>query len=540
MIRIVLLLDSLDVAAWVWEAINQVKKVPNAQIVLAVINKTPKSSGKKSPFLYRLYRWADRKLFLKQPDAFARKNLTSLPNWEVPELQVKPIQKKYSDYLDSETIEQIHSYQPDLILRFGFRILRGEILNLSRLGVWSYHHGDIEAYRGGPPCFWEVIRQEETTGVVLQQLTDKLDDGQVLYQSCSQTDPLSVQRNANKIFWLSASFMARVLKEIEVMGEEEWKKTILEFQKPDPRHSPILTPPDTGEMLGIWINLWGRNLARKIKEGFKKPHWEITYASKVKIGEKLPAFQVIFNSEKKLKKGGFRADPFPLDKDGETWVFYEEFDPDQNKGKLGVGKWMGSQLVQNCNILEESHHLSYPFVWEDKEQVFLIAESGEAGKIFRYRAKNFPYAWERLGVFFEGEGYDPTLFRHKDRYWLFLNQKPLPGTSPFVELYAYWTWDLENPQWTPHALNPIVSDVRSSRPAGKIFSEGNRLFRPAQDSGKRYGHRIIIQEILCLSETEYSEMTVQIISPDESMESLGTHTFNFTQDWIFSDAYFRK
>lgn len=540
MIRIVLLLDTLDVAAWVWEAINQVKQVPNAQIVLAVINKTPKPSGKKSPFLYRLYRWADRKLFLKQPDAFARKNLSSIPDWEVPEFQVKPIQKKYSDYLDSETIEQIKSYQPDLILRFGFRILRGEILNLSRLGVWSYHHGDIETFRGGPPCFWEVIQGKEITGVVLQQLTEKLDDGLVIYQSYCQTDPLSVQRNANKVFWLSSSFMARVLRQIDVMGEEIWKKNLSESQKSNPRHSPILTPPEAEKMFQAWAELWGRNFWRKIRETFRKPHWELTYSPKVNVIDDFHPFETIFISGDSLKKGGFRADPFPIKVDGGTWIFYEEFDPSQNKGKLAVGKWIDEKLSQNQIIIEESWHLSYPFVWEEKGQIYLIAESAESGKVYRYRAKKFPFEWERTDVFFDQEGYDPTLFRYEDRYWLFLNQKPIPGTSPFVELYAYWTLDLENPNWNPHALNPIVSDVRSARPAGRIFLEDDTLFRPAQDSGKRYGHQIKIQEIVCLNDIDYQERTVRIISPDDRKGSLGTHTFNFTEEWIFSDSYSRR
>ena len=58
-IRIVVLLDSIDVSAWVKEAIFQITKVPDAQLVLVVINKSPKSSGKKSPFLYRAYRSID-------------------------------------------------------------------------------------------------------------------------------------------------------------------------------------------------------------------------------------------------------------------------------------------------------------------------------------------------------------------------------------------------------------------------------------------------------------------------------------------------
>ncbi|RIW13094.1 hypothetical protein D0X99_16925 [Algoriphagus lacus] len=543
MIRIVLLLDSLEVSAWVYESILQVTKVPNARLVLAVINESPKSSGKKSPFLYRVYRYLDRKLFLKQPDAFSKKNLTSIPGWNVPKLLAQPVQKKYSDYFTSDTLEQIKLSKPDVILRFGFRIIKGDILNLAPLGVWSYHHGDPLRYRGGPPGFWEVMNQEETTGAVLLQLSEKLDDGMVLYQSHAQTDPLSVQRNANKVFWTSSYFIARVLNEISVLRLEKWKRKVENSQAPKKEKVPILTPPNSSKMISAWLGLWTRNFARKISEGSKKPYWEITVANRTSEQDVLNQafeFKKTPFPEKTLEKGSFWADPFPLDFEGKTWVFFEEFDYSQKKGKIGVGHWDGNTLQKTKVILEENWHLSYPFVWEENGSHFLIPESAESGKLFIYKSFEFPYKWESLGVFFEGEAFDPTILKKDGIYWLFVNRRPHPGTSGFVELYVYYSKNLVNPDWIPHALNPIVSDVRSSRPAGRIFEQDGKFYRPAQDSGRRYGHRIKIQEILSLSESEYSEKTVRIMEGDEEKGVFGMHTFNFTSSWIFSDAYSRK
>lgn len=542
MLRIALLLDSLTVPAWVFEAILQVTKVPNASLVLAVINESPKPSGKKSPFLYRTYRYLDRKLFLKQPDAFAKKNLNSIPGWKVPELRAKPIQKKYSDYFTSETLQQIKLAKPDIILRFGFRIIRGEILLLAPLGVWSYHHGDPQQYRGGPPCFWEVINQEETTSSALLQLSEKLDDGLVLYQSHAQTDPLSVQRNANKVFWTSSHFIARVLNEISVLGWEKWKRKIEDSQPPQKEEVPILTPPKSFEMIFAWFGLWTRNLARKISEGSKKPFWEITVSKRTGDEglDQFLDFKPIQSSSKARAKGSFWADPFPFEFNGQTWVFYEDFDYSQKKGRIGLGLWDGRLLRETTVVLEENWHLSYPFIWEEKGKHFLIPESADSGKIYIYQATEFPFNWIRIGVFFEGEAYDPTVVKIDNTYWLLVNQKPHPGTSGFVELYAYHSKDLINPVWVPHPLNPIVSDVRSSRPAGRIFEQNGKRYRPAQDSGRRYGHRIKIQEIQELNPVEYAEKTSRVIEGDEANGVLGMHTFNFTSSWIFSDAYSRK
>lgn len=538
--RIVLLLDSLKVSAWVWESVLQIFQSPNAEIVLLGINQNPIPSGAKSPFLYRAYRALDRKLFLVKPDAFAQKDLRDIPNWDIPKIPISPTQKKYSDYFSPETIEEINSFDPDIILRFGFRILRGDILKLPKLGVWSFHHGDNDFYKGGPPGFWEVMRKKETTGLILQKLSEKLDDGQVLYKSFSQTDPLSVQRNANKIFWHSSFIIPRILKEIEVKGIENWEKDLQNIQTSNNSNIPILKPPGFWKMFGLGTNLLQRNIRRKISEGFKKPYWEILVANNKPNFPFSTSFESFVPHRGILSRGSFWADPFPIEIEGGTWVFYEDYDGIQKKGRIGVAKWNGKELSENTIVIEEDFHLSYPFIWKENNEYYLIPESGEAGKLNYYKAIEFPFKWKKMGFFFEKEAYDPTILKIEDVYWLFVNQRPHKGTSAFVELYAYYTTDLFANNWKAHELNPIVSDVRSSRPAGRIYEEDGRLFRPAQDSGLRYGHRIKVQEILILNPNEYLENTVQIIEPDSSKSQLGVHTLNFTNQWIFSDAYYRK
>ncbi|WP_297337977.1 formyltransferase family protein [Algoriphagus sp.] len=532
MVRIVLLLDSLDVSAWVWEAVFQVKQVSNVQIVLVVINESPKASGKKSPFLYRLYRWMDRNLFLKQPDAFSKKNLTSIPNWAVPELRVKPIQKKYSDYLDSETLQQIQSHQPDLILRFGFRILKGEILNLTRLGVWSYHHGDPAVYRGGPPAFWEVIKKIPITGVALLQLTEKLDQGPILYQSWTQTDPLSVQRNANRIFWLSSSFPARILQLINQNEDFDKVKKFQNYGQP----VPLWKNPSNWETLIHVAKLFGRNLYRKIKEQTQLPHWEIATLNLMGVNSlnelDLTKCKILHPE----KVNNYWADPFPFSFQGQDYLFVEEFDQTLRKGSIACILPDGNSKI----VVNESWHLSYPFILEEEGEIHLIPESAEAGKIYRYKAIEFPLKWERLDVFFPKPGYDPTLWKDESGYWLFINEKAHESSSPFDELFLYHSLSLENPVWNPHPKNPIVSDTRNSRPAGRLFFENGKLFRPAQNSEIRYGYGIQINEVKVLSVTDYQEVAISSIQPSSNDPFLGIHTFNQNKDLVFLDFYSRR
>jgi hypothetical protein len=73
-------------------------------------------------------------------------------------------------------------------------------------------------------------------------------------------------------------------------------------------------------------------------------------------------------------------------------------------------------------------------------------------------------------------------------------------------------------------MNPIVSDVRRARPAGRIFSHDGHLIRPAQDCSEAYGWRIALNRIEVLTEAEYREVPIGWIEPDGSAGTLRAHT----------------
>lgn len=536
--RIAILTDSDFLQAWEWECINFLIKQEKAEVVLEIRNLSPKSAGEKSGFLYRAYRALDRVLFKSEHDAFCFSPISTLPIVRLPQISVTPLQSKYKDGFQVSDLERIKEFNIDIILRFGFRILTGEILTLPRLGVWSYHHGDPSRYRGGPPAFWEVMLGWETTGTVLQRLTEELDQGNILYQSWSQTDPLSVQRNANNIFWKSSYFVARVLDQIVLKGEENWLQGIEKTKSVKKPQVQLLRPPSSLQMLGLVGQLIAKNLKRKVQEKRKHAHWEIAWVDHRNSG-------AISSRDIQLvgipqETNSYFADPFPVSHEGKTYLFAERFDKETKKGTIVCGKLEGNVLSDLCTVISEDWHLSYPFVVEQNDGFFMVPESAEAGKLYLYHSLKFPYRWERKEMFFEVEGYDPTVYKSDDRYWLFVNQKSHPACSSFDELHLYWCESLEDTHWKPHPMNPIVSDVRCSRPAGKLFERNGKLFRPAQDSGQRYGHRIAVQEVLELSETSFLEKTAYYIEPELVPNALGVHSLNFCEDNMFLDFYFRK
>lgn len=91
----------------------------------------------------------------------------------------KPVSNKgVGGELPSNIVDEI-SAKTDVVVRFGFGIITGDILTAPEYGVLSYHHGDIRSYRGRPAGFWEFMNDEKFAGITVQQLTEVLDGGRI-------------------------------------------------------------------------------------------------------------------------------------------------------------------------------------------------------------------------------------------------------------------------------------------------------------------------------------------------------------------------
>ena len=190
MLEIGLMLDSPTSSAWVAQIVNDIQQSSFARIAL-VIRNTPAQPRSLSlrkrvdahwrQTLFHKYEAWDYLRNRGPNDAKASTDLSSMLAG-VPSLQVQPIRKGFTDRFTPADLAAIQDEKLDVIFRFGFRIIRGEILTAARYGVWSFHHDDNRDYRGGPPLFWEIFEANPVSGAILQVLTDSLDGGRVLYR----------------------------------------------------------------------------------------------------------------------------------------------------------------------------------------------------------------------------------------------------------------------------------------------------------------------------------------------------------------------
>jgi hypothetical protein len=212
----------------------------------------------------------------------------------------------------------------------------------------------------------------------------------------------------------------------------------------------------------------------------------------------------------------FVADPF-LVKVGSTWdLFFEVYNNDTKQGDLALATsrntwvWNYEQVV-----IDESFHLSYPYVFKADDEYYLIPESYEANSIRLYKADEFPTKWSFVKTLIQGRDYvDNSIVYYNGKWWLF------SSVTSNDKLYLHYADAVTGP-WNEHPLSPIVSgDVHKSRPSGRLLIQEGKLYRFTMDVKPPVGtHAVMAYEITEITPDTYSEKLAQeapVLAPSGS------------------------
>jgi hypothetical protein len=82
-------------------------------------------------------------------------------------------------------------------------------------------------------------------------------------------------------------------------------------------------------------------------------------------------------------------------------------------------------------------------------------------------------------------------------------------------------------EWYFHPANPISTDIRSNRGAGRVFRSHNRLIRPSQSCAPAYGYSVTFNEIIEISNQRYCERPLKTTTPERWEGPSGIHTYNW-------------
>lgn len=216
------------------------------------------------------------------------------------------------------------------------------------------------------------------------------------------------------------------------------------------------------------------------------------------------------------------ADAFLYSNEEKMWLFYELQEHLNSKGLLmSVSTTDGINWSSPKLILEENVHLSFPFVFSDKGNVYLIPETSFMHEVRIYKGKNDCTDFRYLKTLLSGERYvDSCLYVKDNVYYLFTSVQHEDNS---YTLKLYLSDDILG-VWKEHPCSPISTGKYCERNAGTIVEVDGMLFRPAQNNTKHYATNTHLYKIVELSPTNYCEepYLTDILSPN-FFSNIGGH-----------------
>ena len=520
-LKLGLLLDSFNVAAWEYSAVQRIIQENSSEFVLVILNEDSHAFCEKKACVYSVFNRIDEKLFTKKPNPFTLKNVEELLSG-VPVNVVFPVRGDKVLFLRESDVRNIEKYKLDILIKFGFDGLQLEDLKVSEYGTWLYYHGDDRIMKGGPPGFWEVVDNWSETGAALLAQGGKSSLNRVLFRSHFFTYPLSPARQRSYYFWATTPFLARQISLLQRFGGEKYFEETEKLNTALLRDVKSYTAPSNFLAIKSILKIVKRIIKEFLQRFFYKDYWFLLFSLKDDVSGNISEFNKLTPPKNK-----FWADPHLIQVDRRYYIFIEEFLHAKNKGHISVieldetGNWKAP-----VKVLEKDYHLSYPFIFKWNDTFYMVPESRENKTIDLYECVDFPYKWNfKQSIMGNISAVDTTIIHYDNKWWLFTAIAENEAAAPNVELFLFYSDDIFSGKWMAHPRNPIVSDVKSARPAGSLFVKEGKLFRPSQDCSKAYGYGFDLMEIELLSETEYSERKTKSVRPDWDKNIQATHTF---------------
>jgi hypothetical protein len=520
---------------WLLDAFARVAASEDARIVVLAHgeNAGEELASGGWPPLWRLYDRVDRRLFGQADDALALEDLLQ----RLPETQRIGLTPGKSGESWRTRVAELKLDVAFALDDFDDRQLDG----LARYGVWRYWVGDEAAVNGrvgsgasSPACAREVAEGLPLTASGLKLRLASGGEERILYRSVSRTHGFSVVRNRDAVLHKSAWFAQRALRQLR-RSNGAWMERVARLEPVTQARPAVQSPPKAVDALWDVARVGARVAWRGAQRLCTVEQWSLAYrfSGSARRGWQAPFTRLTPPRDR------LWADPFPLQVAGRHFVFFEEM-PFGGKGHISALEIQPDGAVSEPRrVLQRDYHLSYPFLLEHEGALYMIPETAQNRTVELYRCVEFPHRWKLEKVLMKNVRMaDATLHRGPDRWWMFATMAG-EGAGLDDELHLFHSGSLTG-EWLPHPGNPVRSDPRGARPAGRLYASEGALMRPSQVCVPHYGAAVALNRVLRLSTREYYEREVRRIAPARGDGWLGIHSFNRSGDLTVIDGCARR
>lgn len=453
---------------------------------------------------------------------------------QIDTIYLSPVRDGDTDVFSADETATVNGYNLDLLFQHEFGIIGGDILSSARYGVWSFYYADGSVDCNAIAGFREITDNHPYCCITLRQLSVNADGGGYVLDRAWCERHWAFVKNREGLLETAAVLLSKNIDKLLRQGEINTAG----LQKCADRTA--LQPgvwQVVGYMTKFGIRLCATVFNERILPGRYKC-WALFFGKGDFSKAGLSGIKPL-----EMPKGVLRGDPFLFEHCNQLYAFFEEYSYKRKLGKISCGVIAGENgeysIVDVKDVLVRDHHLSYPQIFEEDGDIYLIPETRAAKRVEVYRCVSFPDKWELYATAFDGEEIvDTTYYRDEngDR-WLFLSK----GRMFKPELHIFKIDSLKLKEITAHRENPIFIDCRKGRSGGAIFKRGYELLRPSQVSTYgTYGNGLEISRVKKLTLEEFEDEPVMTIKPDFRKGLLGIHHMHQYGDSYIFDAQFKR
>lgn len=428
-------------------------------------------------------------------------------------------------------VGQLESVKADIVINGSFLPLAPERLARFRHGEWRFNFSDERNSGADWFGYRPVMEHAAYTHLVLGAREASGRSG-TLASARFNVKPSGAVNN-RFVKERAVSLLLRELRRLALTGE----------RGADARPWPTPVQPPTAAETARYSASLARTLVRRtVKSVRERFGWESDLWTLYTGDGSIRNFDPGGAREIALDLKDIRADPFLFSHDGALYVFYEAYAFGERVAHIAVGRLEDGRLMPLGAVLRRPYHLSYPYVFRDGADIFMLPETHAARRIEVWRCTDFPHAWELYATALEGvSAADSMLYRHDGAWWLFTNISEYRDFQDHCsELHVFKTDGPSLRNLTPHRFNPVVIGSDTARNGGRISESGGHLYRPSQCNAHGiYGFGLNIMRIEELNLDSYREVCIRTIKPDFRSGLTGCHHFDSHDGAFVVDARLR-
>jgi hypothetical protein len=509
-LRIAIALDSdLTLSRAQASIIEDIRSSDFATVAIVLVADARPIAGLKG-WVWRAYQAFDRRRSGLADDANAREPAESL----LAGVEVVEARRWESTHaIDSiESANQLDDQRVDVIIDLTSGGMDRTAPGGATQGVWT--------------LLTDIDLRTRLIRVTLERIECDEQAGMALATGVFAADPLAMGASVATAAYGSTHLVIRALRDLHQAGSAtgSWRADPT-LSMADPR--PSAHEPSAWE-IARWIGpVIGAKVLSRIDRLITRrallQHWRIAVRAGHRGSALLSAADMSGFEWIESPRGHAFADPFLIEQDSHVWLFFEDYSHADRRGVIACGEISpDGRLGATTTVLASDGHLSYPYVFFDGADAYMVPESSAEGVVRLYRARRYPSDWERVTVLYPAAAVDTSVWCQDDRWWFFTTLREPRGGASMLMLFS--SSSLIG-VWESHPMNPISLDIRDARGAGRIFRDAGRLVRPSQDCSLTYGYRFSLNEIVTLSPTSYAERPLVTIDPDWGHGLTATHTY---------------